>query len=221
MIDSERQQVLKMIEDGKISPEQGLALMQALEELPVAESVEPALQVEPAPAPSAAQEPVSTPRAEPLTRVEERSNPEFDHKLKQFRGLWVIPLWAGIGLTVLGAWWMFAALQSSGMGFWFFLACLPFLIGVLLTVLAFSSRVSRWIYINVQQRPGESPQHIVMAFPLTLATWVLQLVRFSPGLRENGAGEDILRAVAESTRSGEPLFVDVNEAGEHVQVYIG
>ena len=32
MTDSERQQILKMIEDGKISAEQGLVLMQALAE---------------------------------------------------------------------------------------------------------------------------------------------------------------------------------------------
>ena len=43
MTDQERNQVLKMIEEGKISPEEGLRLMQALEQSP-AEDQSPALQ---------------------------------------------------------------------------------------------------------------------------------------------------------------------------------
>lgn len=224
MTDSERQQILKMIEDGKISPQQGLVLMQALDEAPEDEvsiqAAEPGLTVVPAAAPAA--EMPNPPLAGAQAQAQPASDPEFDRKVNRFRRLWVIPLWVGIGLTIAGAYWMYTALQSAGMGFWFFFAWLPFLCGVLLTAAAFSSRTSRWIYINVRQKPGESPQHIVLAFPLSLASWALQFARFSPGLRESGASDDILRALTQSIGSAEPLFVDVHEEdGEHVQVYIG
>ena len=218
MTDSERQQILKMIEDGKISAEQGLVLMQALAddepedelvvpELPGAETTPPAVEVLP---------PAGMLQSEP------RSDPEFDRKLNRFRSLWTIPLWLGVALTVSGAYWMYTALQTAGFGFGFFFAWLPFLLGVLLTALAFSSRNSRWIYINVRQRPGESPQQIVLAFPLSLVSWILQFTKHSISDGERGASSEVMNAIFESTHSNGPLMVDVQEEdGEHVQVYIG
>ena len=44
MTDQERNQVLKMIEDGKISPEEGLRLMQALDQVPAEDAVPRRLQ---------------------------------------------------------------------------------------------------------------------------------------------------------------------------------
>jgi len=220
MTDSERQQILKMIEDGKISAEQGLVLMQALAEqepedalavpeLPGAETAPPAPAVE------------VLPSAEPR-QVEPGNDPEFDRKLNRFRSLWTIPLWLGVALTISGAYWMYTALQTAGFGFGFFFAWLPFLLGVLLTALAFSSRDSRWIYINIRQRPGQSPQQIVLTFPLSLVSWMLQFAKHSLPEGERGASSEVMNALFESTRSNEPLMVDVQEEdGEHVQVYIG
>ena len=211
MTDSERQQILKMIEDGKISAEQGLTLMQALSDEPEDEMPvigEPA-DVEDIPA--AANEAQSHP-----------TDPEFDRKIGQFKRLWTIPLWLGVGIAVAGAYWMFSALKVSGPGFWFYFAWLPFLFGVLMLSLAFSSRTSRWIYINVTQKPGQSPRHIVLVFPLALVSWVLQFVKGAGSDRERGVASEVMEAVFQSTRSDEPLLVDVNdEDGEHVQVYIG
>ena len=234
MTDSERQQILKMIEDGKISPEQGLTLMQALEEAPDDGLEDAAAEAQIASPALSAADASAIPEAPALTTAgstgqpggetsaEHRSDPEFERKVNRFRSLWVVPLWVGIGITVVGAYWMYAALQSSGLGFWFFLAWFPFLLGVLLTVLAFSSRTSRWIYINITQAPGESPRHIVLAFPLSLVSWGLQFARFGSLGRGNGARDDVMQAIFQGTRSDGPLFVDVHdEDGEHVQVYIG
>jgi len=214
MTDSELQQILKMIDDGKISAEQGLVLMQALQEEPedTSQVVEP---------PGVIITPPFDQNVSQEVQPEHRSDPEFERKLSRFRQLWVFPLWLGTGITVLGAYWMYVALSSAGMGFWFFAAWLPFLLGVLLTALAFSSRSSRWIYIDVRQKPGASPQRIVLAFPLSLVSWGLKLgLNYLPG-REGGAASDVMSALQESARSGEPLLVDVEEDGEHVQVYIG
>jgi hypothetical protein len=219
MTDSERQQILKMIEDGKISAEQGLVLMQALDEGPEDEPEAEAAQLE-TPAvevvPSFASGVSSSAQAEPT------SDPEFDRKINRFRKLWIIPLWLGVAVTVAGAYGMYTALQASGFGFWFYFTWLPFLLGVLLVALAFSSRTSRWIYMNIEQRPGETPQRIILAFPLSLVSWVLQFARFSVPEKDRGATNEVMNALFQSTRTNEPLMVDVHEEdGEHVQIYIG
>jgi len=95
-------------------------------------------------------------------------------------------------------------------------------LGVAITALAFSSRSSRWIYINIKQKPGETPQRIVLVFPLTLVSWILKFARFSIPDQNLGAADQVMDAIFASTQSSEPFLVDVDdEDGEHVQVYIG
>lgn len=214
MTDSEREQILKMIEDGKITAEQGLTLMQALGEEPEDESV-PGL-----PAGDEVQSFITEPGGE--AEEEKKTDPEFDRKVNRFRNLWTIPLWIGVAITVAGAYWMYASLQTAGFGFWFYCSWLPFLLGVLVVALAFSSRTSRWIYVNVKQKPGETPQRIVIAFPLSLVSWLMMFAKGKMAERDRGVVDEVIGAVFNSTKSTEPLMVDVHEEdGEHVQVYIG
>jgi len=214
MTDSERQQILKMIEDGKITAEEGLTLMQALGDEPEDEN---ALEL------SAGDEIpsfITEPGGE--AEGEKKTDPEFDRKVNRFRSLWTIPLWIGVAITVAGAYLMYASLQASGFGFWFYCAWLPFLLGVLVVAVAFSSRTSRWIYVNVKQKPGETPQRIVIAFPLSLVSWLMMFAKGKMPEHERGVMDEVMGAVFNSTKSTEPLMVDVEEEdGEHVQVYIG
>jgi hypothetical protein len=214
MTDSEREQILKMIEDGKITAEQGLTLMQALGEEPEDESA-PEL-----PAGDEVPSFITEPGGE--AEGEKKTDPEFDRKVNRFRSLWTIPLWIGVAITVAGAYWMYASMQAAGFGFWFYCSWLPFLLGVLVVALAFSSRTSRWIYVNVKQKPGETPQRIVIAFPLSLVSWLMMFAKGKMAEHDRGAMDEIIGAVFNSTKSTEPLMVDVQEEdGEHVQVYIG
>lgn len=216
MTESERQQILKMIDDGKISAEQGLVLMRALEE---AANEEPELEEAISEVDVVVEEPQSQAGQ---SNAEASSSPDFDRKLKKFRNLWIIPLVAGVILTIGGAYMMYAAMQAGGLGFWFFFAWLPFMIGVLLTALGFSSRTSRWIYINIRQKPGESPQRIAFGFPLSLVSWGVGLAgNFIPE-KEDFAVSEVMKALTGSALTSEPLMVDVHDDdGTHVQVYIG
>ena len=208
MTDSERQQILKMIDEGKITAEEGLKLMQAIgeDDLDDEEAIEPV-------------ETVPGGEAEGEKRGQD---PYFARRINRFRNLWAIPLWIGVALTLASAYWMFSSLDASGFGFWFYCSWLPFLLGVAVVALAFSSRTSRWIYVNVKQKPGEHPQRIVITFPLAAVSWILSLVGNRIPVNQKGATDDVMRAIVEGTKSDEPLFVDVHEDdGEHVQVYIG
>ncbi len=210
MTDQERSKVLKMIEEGKISPDDGLKLIQALEVNPVEDAVE-----------------VVEPAAEP--RPESRSDPEITSRINRLRGrLWQIPLWIGIGVTVFGGWLVYWVMQKSGMGFWFYCSWLPFLFGVLLIGIAWGSRTSRWLHVRVQRKPGsEGPKNISISFPipLRLTSWAIRT--FGHNLRdlEKTAVDEVVQALEQSVNSDTPLYVEVDEDDdddvEHVQVYIG
>lgn len=206
MTDQERNQVLKMVDEGKITPEEGLRLMRILEQRPAEEEVE---VVEPAAG----------------ERSEAEPDPAIMEAAKKLRHLWTIPLWIGVGITVLGAVLMYWALQTSGINFWFYCAGLPFALGVLLIALAWASRSARWLFVNVEQKPGEKPRRIMLGFPLPLrlAAWFLRhFGHYIPDLKGT-AMDEVVEAVEASASMDTPLIVNVedDEDGERVQVYIG
>jgi len=210
MSSEERAKILQMVEEGKISAEEAMRLIQVLEEgaaeADAGAEFEEEMEFE----------------AEPASGSS--SHPDFERKLKGYRRLWVIPLWIGVILTIAGALWMYQAMQNSGFGFWFFCSWLPFLLGIAAVAMAFGSRVSRWIYINVKNPPGESPQRIVLGFPfpMGLVRWALKNFGHHIPDRERKIADDALKAVFETSTDGEPFMVEVEEEdGEHVQVYIG
>lgn len=208
MTDQERNQILKMIEDGKVSPEEGLRLMQALEEPPDDE-----IQVferGPEHAGSAA------------------PDPQLKSRFDRIRRFWQLPLWIGISITVLGGWLMYWVMQQSGTNFWFFCSWLPFLVGVLLIVIAWGSRSSRWLHVRVKRKQGvEGPKNIAISFPipLRLTGWAIKTFGHNLQDRERGAADEIVNALEQSLSSDSPLFVEVDEPDDddldHVQVYIG
>jgi hypothetical protein len=201
---SEHMRILEMIESGRISVEEGLGLLAALDgadELEVEEA--PSLAEPPPgaaeasgavwsePLPAGWQEPIPQPspsRLEPAAEGEaasEAAAPEIlvekpaglPPDAAKWRRWWVAPLWIGVGLTVLGGLLLYAAVQAAGgVNFWFFCAAVPFTLGLLAIILAWQSRTSPWLHLRVQQAPGESPQRIAISMPLPtgLAAWFLR-----------------------------------------------
>jgi hypothetical protein len=208
MTDQEREIVLKMIEEGKITPEEGLKLMNALHT--PAEDEQPA-----APAAAEAGSGPGTGEAKPVKSTARR--------------FWQIPLWIGITITVGTALGMYFILRGPGMNFWFFCLTAPLLLGVLIMATAAGSRKARWIFVDVQQKPGERPQRIFLGFPLPLkfTAWFLRTFKNKIPDLKNEIGdkpiEEIIEVMDQSFTSDEPLVVNVDEGedGEKVQVYIG
>ena len=221
MTDQERNQVLKMIADGKITPEEGLQLMQVLEQ----QALDPEIPAS-IPAPE-----TKIPAAETSVNTEPAEKPGFDadpriERIKAtVRRLWQIPLWIGIAITVLSALGMYAVMRASGMHFWFYFLLLPLLLGVLVTAMAVGSRQARWIFVDVHQKPGQRPEHIFLGFPLPLrlTTWFLRVFGpMIPSLRKTNVDE-VIQVIETGFTGKEPLIVNVDEGeqGERVQVYIG
>jgi hypothetical protein len=215
MTDQERNQVLKMIEEGKISQEEGLRLMQALEQSP-AEDQSPASEA------GAGEKSGSEVRAEVSGLA---VDPRIDQVKSTVRRLWQIPLWIGIGITVLSAAGMYFILRGPGMNFWFYSMILPLLLGVAIIAAAVGTHKARWIFVDVHQKPGEHPQRIFLGFPLPLklAAWFLRTFGHKiPNLKKTSVDE-VIQVVETGLKGNEPLIVNVDEGddGERVQVYIG
>lgn len=226
MTDQEREQVLKMIENGTITPEDGLKLMRTLETTPAEENTlaEPLeLQAKPMEAPAGDKK---------AGEAAERSNFEVDPRIARIKStvsrLWQIPLWIGVLFTVLSAWGMFALVQASRFNFWFFCLGGILLLGVLVMMAAIGSRSARWLFVDVRQRPGESPARIFLGFPLPLkfAAWFVRTFKhWIPGL-EKGLKKANIDEILEAFETGmgsESMVVNVDdgEHGEKVRVFIG
>ncbi len=215
MTDQERNQVLKMIEEGKITPEQGLTLMQALDQQ--------GPDGEPSPVPVIA--PVAGETQNNSSAQPSEPDPHIERLKATARRLWQIPLWAGIFITVLSALGMYAIMRGPGINFWFYFLLLPLLLGVALTALAAGSRAARWIYVDVHQQPGEHPGHIFLGFPLPLKLTAWFLRTFGPMIPDlqRTNMDAIIQGIESGFNGKEPLVVHVDEGqgGERVQVYIG
>jgi hypothetical protein len=219
MTDQERNQVLRMIENGNITPEEGLTLMQALDKNPAEDSQ----SAESASIP--ADDPEDTSFSENADNADSQPDPNFEGVKAKIRRFWLIPLWAGIAITVLSALGMYAILQTAGLNFWFYFMLFPFLLGVAVTALGAGSRRARWIYVDVHQKSGEFPKRIFLGFPLPLGLTAWFLRTFGPhipDLRRTNV-DDIIQVIESGFTGETPLLLNVDEGkdGERVQVYIG
>ena len=206
----EKKQILKMVEDGKISAEEALKLMRAVE----SSSAENDSSAFPAPA-----------FEDVELGPEMPEYMEFEEIAHKARSLWQIVLWIGVSFVVLSAYWLYTLINSSNYGFWFYFALLPFLFGLLLLALFTGRRTSHWLYVNVEQPQNEWPRNITFGLPLPLglASWFLRNFGHTIDGMNQAAVDDILKFRSDGFSTKEPLIVNVDEGsgGERVQVYIG
>jgi hypothetical protein len=207
----EKRQILKMVEEGKITADEAMTLIKAIEE-----AAQPEMEVYQA-APGSGSE--GGAESQPVDA------PEFEEVKQRARRFAQIPLWIGVGFTVVFASLMYYSLQSSGFGFWFYCLTFPFLFGVFVIAIAAGGMNSRWLFVDVRQKPGQTPGRITLGFPvpLGLVGWAFRnFGHHMQGMDEEKAAgiAEMLRATAQSNQ---PLIVNAqdDEDGERVMVYIG
>jgi len=194
---SNRMQILEMIEEGRLTADEGLHLLQALHRVD-AEPAQTGVKIQQVsinenwdektdtlseqtteidqeiPLPGMAYDSANEPLSSEATGSPDGSEPFFTSKPEvlpdqsHWKRWWMIPLWVGVGVTVFGGLFMFLAQRSSGVGLWFVCAAVPFTLGLILVVLAWQNRRSPWLHLRVQQPPGEWPEKIAFSFPLPL-----------------------------------------------------
>lgn len=229
--EQERMQILNLIDQGKISAEEGLQLLQALvieeeeteaipaavagaEEAPAAEQ---AFSGAAEAAPSSSEQP-----AEQITvRTESAVPPEFTQK---WRNWWQIPFWIGTAITVIGAVWMTQALQGGSLSWKFFLALIPFLLGVLIIILAWQSRHAPWLHLRIHERKAGQSTRIALSFPLPIGPtrWFIRTFGNRIPNIQGTSLDEVLLALGRGTSKENPLYIQVEEEdGEQVEIYIG
>jgi hypothetical protein len=244
--DSERTKILEMIATGTITAEEGMTLLGALSESGVPEAATDFdVAADHLKIAAELDEDLPSPEGEILETEFEFTHDEPEkfetevevlpdspkvealdsEEINKWKRWWVIPLWIGVGITVIGSLLMFVAFSSRGFGFWFACSWFPFLLGVGLLALAWGSRTSPWLHVRVQQAPGETPQRIAISFPIPirLMAWGLRTFgHFIPHM--DGVNlEEIIHSLKDISSDEAPLFVDVDEGEgrEKVQVFIG
>ena len=217
----EKKEILKMIEEGKITAEEAIELIKAIE----ADEAQNEADAFSAEAPFGAQASEDDTSDTASQTQEKERNADFNAIADKVRGFWRIPLWIGIGITVLGGLWMLGAMRSAGFGFWFYCSWLPLLLGVFIITLVVGSRKSHWLFVKVKQSPGEKPENITFGFPLPLrlSAWILRTFGgMIPGMENVVGVEEILETLADTPVGDSALIVDVkDDDGEEVQVFIG
>jgi hypothetical protein len=212
MTSDERSKILKMIQEEKISAEEGLRLMQVLDEQPDHSGLGQETAESTSPAPDVIDPP-------PFSQ-----DPGIKKTMDKARSLWMIPFWIGVAITTLGSWIMFRnMLPTAGFNGLFYCLGLPILIlGVLIIMLGWSSRTSRWIFVSVDQGSGEFPRRIRLGFPLPLglASWFFRNFGNSINGIKNVPIDQMIDALHETS---DPLVVNVDDGddGDKVQVFIG
>jgi len=208
----ERRLILQMVENGKISAEEGLELLQALgdEAQPAEEeSSEPTQHGEIVDKP---------PEASPAKAI-------IPPELAKWRRWWVYPFWVGVGFIVLGDYLLMLTYQKDGFGFGFLCAWVPFLLGILVITLAWLSQSGRWLHLRINQKPGEWPRTIAFSIPLPLclAAWFFRTFRIHIHGLEQTSIDGLIMALESSTQPDNPLYIlaDDGEDGGRVEIYIG
>lgn len=216
---NERIQILEMIESGVITAAEGARLLQALD---ADDRLEESTEGETFSASMAGSD------DDDFGSVSgEVIENEFEPNIEKWKRYWVIPLWIGVGITIIGSLLMLWVYQTTGFSFWFACTWLPFLLGVALIAMAWGSRSARWLHLRVKQEPGEWPQTIAFSFPLPLnfAAWFMRTFgQFIPKVNEIGLDFDqIIESFKDSTTPETPFYIEVDEGdnGETVQIYIG
>lgn len=242
-MDDERMLILRKIETGDLSVEDGAYLLNAIEGR-LTRSQED-IQSDPAPATSSI-----NPVDEDVYKNSIRDGynpPEF---LKEGAGEVILPssgnhsmdqtvdhsaedlsrwkIWSQLAfavfvvLTALSSVWIVQGWLARPWGWGFILAWIPFWVGVIGMISLYDAR---WIHVRIQQPEGKSPQRIAISLPLPLRLILFLYPLVSRWVPAEVGGQDVMTILPElemSLTSKDPIHIQVDEGnGEKVEVYIG
>ena len=208
-----KEQVLNMLESGTITADEAARLLDALA----------AGKGTPGGEHAASQDPSPEPRpVEPDQVILDTFRPDARHwdRVRQ------IPFAISIALLCLSGWGLYALRPQGdrGITFGWVLVLILFLLSALGLAATFWMLRAPWLHVRIEERDGKRIA-ISLPLPLALANWGLWIARrfvddhtaqyldmsseFIGTMRKNRGGQ------------AEPIIVDVDEDGQHVQVYLG
>ncbi len=225
-------EILEKVERGELTAEEGAALMnqgaaeaQTMGAVPATPAVAaiPAIPAEPSEAPAEAAAPEAAPAASATWDETPRDDPELDERLEYWKRWWLVPLWVGMGVFLVGA-ALIAWGHTSQHVFWFVCGFFPLLLGLLGMFLSWWSQTARWLHVRVHDTKGGKVNRVTisMPVPIRLAGWFLRVFGDTiPGLRDQKNVREMLPSLLSALeKDREPMSIEVNEKdGSEVRVY--
>jgi hypothetical protein len=224
-ISEQRIEVLRRVERGELTAEEGAVLLGALERGQQLPSFEPKTAPD---AVRAAAVAISEPVGEPASNTDPvqgdvlPNNFLTEVQIRRRKLIWLIPFLFGLWLTSLGGVWMVRGYQKAGLGWGFWLSWIPFLIGVGIMVLGWGMRRGCWLHVRVHQKEGSKPRNINLSFPipLRLTGWFFRNFGDKiPNMKDKHIDE-ILEAIETGITPDAPMIVQVDEDDQQVEVWI-
>ena len=214
MVDKAEREILDMIERGDLSAEEGMRLINAMgthrgqdEGSREVSPDHPKVLPEP--------EDVLEPSAPRISEEERR-------RMQQLTRWWILPFGIGLLIMVLGAIWMYTGYINRGFSWGFWLAWIPFILGIFVVAVSFQTSHSVWLHVRIKQKPGEKPPRISISLPLPISLTRWFLASFGsriPGLKDQPLGN--YSEILDNISPDEPFYIHVNDDDEEVEIFIG
>lgn len=208
--EEQRLSILKRIETGDLTVDQGAILLDALaRKYNAVDMTEPPL---PAAAPELSDE---VPEFAPLTDRDEIR----PHVSRWWKFFWSLFFWAGVALTVLSSFWLYQSYSGSGFGWGFWLSWIPFAIGILLMALGWQIHKAHWLHLRVEDHDREGKKILIVfsiPLPLSLGMWFLRTFRAKiPQKMQDMDLEAMLHSLSEQIIPGEPMVINIDGGDEN------
>lgn len=158
-----------------------------------------------------------------VAEVADRGAPAEIRDFGHLTRWWVLPFVLGVLTTAMGALWMYLGWNHGDPLFGFWLAWLPFMLGVLVMALSWRARASHWLHIQIRQKPGSRHQNFTLSLPLPLGLvkWANRTFgRYFPPEIRGVDLDDLMDSIEESVTMENPIYVWAEDEVEQQQVEI-
>lgn len=215
--DATKRKLFSMIENGDITAEEGLRLLDAIdrgskdsENEVHDQTISDAEVLESTGGQESDGQPLKIP-AEELKRI------------KNLKRWWWLPFSVGLVLTVISAIWMYLGYSAKGFGWGFWLSWFPFIIGIVIMALSAMTSRMKWLHVKVHENKGKHKANINISLPVPFGILRWFFHNFGDKIPEvKGLPLDVLFADFDhNINSDNPLYVKVDDEGDDVEVFIG
>jgi hypothetical protein len=217
----EQLSILRRVENGDISIDYAVILLDALERRRDRAESQPEIMPDPI-QPDAVIVPDRVQTEEPSPASTEAGIKQDQQASSRWKVWSKVAFGLAVVLTALGALWIAQGwmAQPWGVGFW--LAWIPFWLGVFGMMVTYKAR---WLHIRIHQKEGESPENIVisMPFPIRLVRSMYPFIsRWMPAEIKATDWSELLRDMEDGLTPENPLHIQVDdERSGQVEVFIG
>lgn len=220
--DVARRKLLSMIENGDITAEEGLRLLNSFGN-DSGENQDVHLTSD--------QKNPTFPESD-QDQPDDEENVEIHHlnstsddarRIRRLKKWWFLPFGIGLILTVVSAIWMYLGYVSKGLGWGFWLSWFPFILGIVIMALSAMSSKGKWLHVRVHEKKKGSNTHINISMPLPLGAvrWFFRNFGDKIPKTRNIPIDEMLTEFEHGISNDSPFYVKVDDEDDDVEVFIG